>query len=138
MKNLNKIIFALTVVFLLAACHKDSVDVKPENTADSLVAPTAEEFHKVQNKALQNQIQKFSVDLDTLTGNAIKWTSENGTDVTISTGTLTKDGEPVHGIIDIQFIELYNAGQMLVTNKATMGKDKNGNIVPIVTGGAFY
>src|SRR5690606_40066268 len=46
--------------------------------------------------------------------------------------------EPVSGEIDVEFLELYDSGNMLVTNKRTMGQHPNGDRSLIITGGAFY
>lgn len=134
MKNLKSITLLLVATIIFASCKKDS-NVKPDNR---ITPPTAEQYLKLRENSLKKQTQKFTVDLDTLTGHQINLISQNGTEIRLYKGQLRMGNEEVTGKIDVDFIELYDAGHMLITNKTTMGLDANGNLVPIITGGAFY
>lgn len=135
MKNVKSITLLLLATIIFASCKKDPNSVKPDNR---ITPPTAEQYLKLREIALKKQIQKFTIDLDTLTGHQINLISQNGTEIRLYKGLLRIGNEEVTGKIDIDFIELYDAGHMLITNKTTMGLDANGNLVPIITGGAFY
>ncbi len=135
MKSLKNISLLLLAIIIFASCRKDSNSIKPGN---KIQPPTAEQYLKLRENALKKQIQKFKVDLDTVTGHQINLVSQKGTEIRLYKGLLKIGNEAVTGKVDIDFIELYDAGQMLITNKTTMGLDANGNLVPIITGGAFY
>jgi hypothetical protein len=51
---------------------------------------------------------------------------------------LTKNGNPVTGAIDITFIELFDKGNMLITNKPTMGVMPDGKKSLLKSGGEFF
>lgn len=53
-------------------------------------------------------------------------TSAKGVKLNINGDCLTKNGNPVTGEVNIEYIELFDKGNMLVTNKPTMGLTADG------------
>jgi len=129
MKISTKLLAAVllsTVIF--SSCEKfDKKIDKPER-----VSP--ESFTDKIVKAMEGKTQKFSVNVDQ--GQA-SFTSESGVEVSFGTSCLKKNGNPVTGDIDIEFIEVFDKGSMLITNKPTMGVMENGKKSLLISGGEF-
>jgi hypothetical protein len=64
-------------------------------------------------------------------------TSAKGVSITINGNALTKNGSPVTGPIDITYVEIFDKGSMLVTNKPTMGIMADGKHAMLKSGGEF-
>lgn len=129
MKHVNRFVLIAATVFSLFSCKKDNTDPN-----DQITPPTSEDFANIRDHALDSRIQKFKVSAD----GPIEITSANGTRVNIVSGSLKIKGVPVTGEIDIEVLELYKAGEMLVTNKRTMGENSEGKRSMIISGGSFY
>ena len=97
--------------------------------------PSTGEWNTLRNEALQNQTQLFTAMAGT---GMISLTSSHGVQIALNGDNLTKNGNPVTGLIDIKFIELFDKGTMLVTNKPTMGVMPNGDKSILISGGEFY
>jgi hypothetical protein len=119
--------------FLLTSCE----DNFPERTTspDAATPPTATEFTALRTAAYNNLKQEFTADASQP---SIGFTSEKGVEVTIYTSCLTKNGAPVTGEIDIEYVEIFDRGNMLVTNKTTMGIMPDGDLGLLISGGEFY
>ncbi|WP_246020705.1 hypothetical protein [Flavobacterium humi] len=89
----------------------------------------------MRTEALQNQTQTFTA---TAGSGTINLTSAHGVQISLNGNDLTKNGNPVTGAIDIKFIELFDKGTMLATNKPTMGVMPNGDKSILISGGEFY
>ncbi|AUC83210.1 hypothetical protein [Lacinutrix sp. Bg11-31] len=134
MKN-SKTVFAslfITTLSLFTSCDP-SEDVDMESQAKT--PPTASEFQSVKNLALANHKQTFQ--FDGSDGN-ITLTSENGVQININTNCLTLNGNAVTGTIDLEYVELFEKGSMLSTNKPTMGEMPNGDKALLISGGEFF
>lgn len=133
MKNLKTIIGTLLMsLIVLTSCEtKDDGDFDLSNIAD---ITTAEEFKAIKEDALANHIQNFN--FDTEDGN-VTLTSENGVQININGNCLTLNGNAVTGNVDIKYIELFEKGSMLTTNKPTMGELPNGDKTLLISGGEF-
>ena len=115
----------------LVSCNNDD-----ENSISPTQSPpSSQEFGVLRNQALQNQTQNFTA---TAGSGIINLTSSHGVQISFNGNNLTKNGNPVTGSIDIKFIEIFDKGTMLVTNKSTMGKMSNGNKSILKSGGEFY
>ncbi|MEX0275304.1 MAG: hypothetical protein AB3N16_13095 [Flavobacteriaceae bacterium] len=97
--------------------------------------PTAQEFAKLQSDALEDLTQQFQFEAE---DGSTTFTSEKGVNITINGSCLKLDGNPVSGSVDVAFVELFDKGHMLVTNKPTMGVLPNGNKKLLISGGEFY
>ncbi|SDG62014.1 hypothetical protein [Winogradskyella thalassocola] len=97
--------------------------------------PTAQEFKNNRDIALNNHTQLFNFN----TGDGyISLTSENGVQINLNANCLTDNGNPVSGDITLEYVEIFEKGSMLTTNKPTMGKLPNGDKALIITGGEFF
>jgi hypothetical protein len=127
--NFKTLGVALLVTMTLISCSDD------DNNNNQNQAPTAAEFNAIKEIALENKKQNFTLDAD---AGSTTFTSENGVQFTLNGTCLTKNGNTVTGMVEIEFIELFDGGSMLVTNKTTMGKLPNGDMSLIISGGEFY
>ena len=126
-KPLFAMLFALTLTFM-------SCDSNDDNDA-AKTPPTAQEFNAIRQIALDNLTQNFQIDA---ANGTTTLTSEKGVEIDINANCLTLNGNPVTGLIDIEYVEIFDGGEMLVTNKTTMGALPNGDMAMLISGGAFY
>lgn len=106
------------------------------NNEDNQETPaTAAEFANIRKEALDKITQEFTI---TAENGATVLTSEKGVKITINGNCLTKDGNPVTGAVKIEFVEIFNKGNMLVTNKPTMGIMPDGSRNLLISGGEFF
>lgn len=127
MKSSFKKIGLLALATLsLMGCEKDENNNEPA---------TASEFAAVREAALEGQTQNFTA---TAGAGLITLTSENGVTIKINGDCLTKNGNPATGAIAIEFVELFDKGTMLITNKPTMGIMPNGDQSLLISGGEFF
>ena len=126
-KPLFAMLFALTLSFM-------SCDSNDDNDAAN-TPPTAQEFNAIRQIALDNLTQNFQIDA---ANGTTTLTSEKGVEIDINSNCLTLNGNPVTGLIDIEYVEIFDGGEMLVTNKTTMGALPNGDMAMLISGGAFY
>ena len=134
MKNLKTIFGTLLMTLtLLTSCEtKDDGDNDFNNAVD---IATAQEFKNIKDIALANLTQNFSFNADD--GN-ITLTSANGVQININGNCLTLNGNPVTGQVQLEYVELFEKGNMLTTNKPTMGTLPNGDKTLLITGGEFF
>lgn len=134
MKNLKTIFGTLLMTLtLLTSCEtKDDGDNDFNNAVD---IATAEEFKNIKDIALDNLTQNFSFNADD--GN-ITLTSANGVQININGNCLTLNGNPVTGQVQLEYLELFEKGNMLTTNKPTMGTLPNGDKTLLISGGEFF
>jgi hypothetical protein len=129
MKNFKNILGTfLLATLLLTSCTKNDND-------DLLIPATAEEFNTLRDQALESITQNFQFNAE---DGSTTFTSENGVQITINGSCLTKNGDPVTGAVDIEFVEIFNKGTMLTTNKPTMGNTQNGDKALLISGGEFF
>lgn len=126
--NLKNIGLVLLASIALVSCSND--DNNNQNSA-----PSAAEFANIRQTALDNLTQEFTLVAE---DGATTFTSEKGVQFTIDGACLTKNGNPVTGSVAVEFVELFDAGSMLVTDKTTMGRLPNGDMGLLVSGGEFY
>ena len=124
--NLKKIGLLFLATMSLVSCTNDT-------TNDSV--PTAANFYAIKEQGVKNVTQNFTA---TAGNGLITLTSAKGVVITLNGNALTKNGNPVTGAIDITYIELFDKGRMLVTNKPTMGVMANGNHAMLKSGGEFF
>ena len=124
--NLKKIGLLFLATMSLVSCTNDT-------TNDSV--PTAANFYAIKEQGVKNVTQNFTA---TAGNGLITLTSAKGVVITLNGNALTKNGNPVTGAIDITYIELFDKGRMLVTNKPTMGVMADGNHAMLKSGGEFF
>lgn len=129
MKNFKHILGTLLVTALVfTSCTKNDND-------DLLIPATAEEFNAIKEEALANITQNFQLNAQ---DGSVTFTSDSGVEITINGNCLTKNGNAVTGNVDIEFVEIFNKGTMLTTNKPTMGIMPNGDKALLISGGEFF
>jgi hypothetical protein len=133
MKNLNKV-FGLVLMTLLSFTSCDPTEDVDFDTNQNTPA-TQEAFKNIREQALENHIQTFQ--FDGSDGN-VTLNSLNGVQININTNCLTLNGDPVTGTIDLEYVELFEKGSMLTTNKPTMGELANGDKALLISGGEFF
>ncbi|MEO8517085.1 MAG: hypothetical protein ABI426_10085 [Flavobacterium sp.] len=129
-KNFKTIGLLFIGVISMVSCSKDD---NFEQTTE--YRPSTGQWYSLRNAALQNQTQLFTATAGT---GMINLTSSHGVLISLDGNNLTRNGNPVTGSIDIKFIELFDKGSMLVTNKPTMGIMPNGDKSILISGGEFY
>lgn len=124
----GSLIFA-TILF--TSCNPDD-----DGTSSTIqYVPDAEAFSALKDQALENVTQNFQFNSDD--GN-MTLTSEAGVQININGDCLTLNGNEITGQVDIEFVELFEKGNMLTTNKPTMGKLPNGDKALLISGGEFF
>lgn len=123
--------FAVLTFFtlFLQSCNKDEYEVI--NGAESIPTP----------QALKNLFEgKTSSLTNILTFNAnstLNYTSPKGVTLSINGSCLRKNGNPVVGDVKVKYIEIFDKGTMLTSNKVTLG-NLSGNKELLYSGGEFY
>ena len=126
-KTIAILFFGITT---LISCDNNDDGNVPLN-----LKPTAAAFKSIRSQALANQLQEFTM---TAGSGVVTFTSDKGVTISINGNCLTKNGNPVTGIVDIDFVEIFDKGHMLTTNKPTMGVMSNGNKALLISGGEFF
>lgn len=131
MKNLKTILGTLFLTAVLfSSCSKNNND-----DADIIIRATAEEFSNLQEDALAGITQTFQFNAE---DGSVSFTSDKGVNIYLNGSCLTLNGSAVTGQVDVEFVELFDKGSMLVTNKATMGILPNGDKALLISGGEFF
>ena len=128
MKNLKHILGTL----LLAALVFTSCT---NNNDDFIIPATAQEFDAIREQALEDLTQTFQFNAE---AGSVNFTSEKGVEIQINGSCLTKNGVAVTGAVKLEFVEIFNKGSMLTTNKPTMGILPNGDKALLISGGEFF
>ncbi len=129
MKNLTGTLCAfLMLALLLTACRDDD-----ESQSE---VPTPEEFQSLRQTALDNITQTFEVDFSTGT---TSFTSEQGVQLDVFSCT-DASGNQSTGFadIDLRFMEIFDRGTMLVTDRPTVGISPSGEEGILISGGEFF
>jgi hypothetical protein len=99
-----------------------------------LAAPSAASFNALRDQALKDLVQTTTFKAE----DGVAFTSEKGAKLTIGNDCLQDgNGNTVAGDVTLSFIEIYDRGNMVATNKPVMGIDGDGNKLPLVTGGEY-
>lgn len=128
MKNQIKKIGLLALATIIFASCTNNEELAP-------IPPTAAAFKGINEAGIKKKTQTFTATAGTGT---ITLTSAKGVVITLNGNALTKNGNPVTGPIDITYIELFDKGNMLITNKPTMGIMADGNRSLLKSGGEFF
>ncbi|WP_375578382.1 hypothetical protein ABWH96_15290 [Marivirga tractuosa] len=134
MKNLKNL-FAICLLAMVSfyACNNED-DVNEVVPDEIIEAPTTEEFRQLQTSAIDQIRQEAQFEAE----DGIQFESEKGVALEIFEGTLKLNGEDVTGTVDLEFIEIFDAGSMVTTNKPTMGLKESGSKALLISGGEFY
>ncbi|MBZ4036020.1 hypothetical protein K6T82_14695 [Flavobacterium sp. 17A] len=127
--NFKKIGLLILAITIFASCdNSDGDDIK-------LSPPTSAAFKSISEKGVKRNTQNFTM---TAGNGVVTLTSAKGVKLYINGDCLTKNGAAVTGQVDIEYIELFDKGNMLVTNKPTMGITSDGKKNLLISGGEFF
>lgn len=123
----------LMASLVLTSCSpNEEIDYVPAQAPER---PTAQDFSNIRNQALDNITQNFQFNAD---DGFITLTSNHGVSISIDGNCLTKNGNAVTGMVDLEYVEIFEKGNMITTNKPTMGIMPNGDKALLLTGGEFF
>ncbi len=125
---MKKILFALVPSLLFFSCTDQDDNLVP------VTGPTSDDFYTLFDGALETQTQSFQMNAE---DGYTTFTSAQGVKLAIDGNCLQLNGQPVTGAVDIEFVEIFDRGTMLTTNKTTMGLH-NGEKHLLISGGEFY
>jgi hypothetical protein len=126
LKNIGLVVLA-SIAF--TSCNNDEDAVTTPNV------PSAQEFATLKQNALDGITQTFTLNANA--GQTILTTAK-GVELTIDGNCLRLNGNPVTGQVQIELIEVFDGGTMLVTDKTTMGQQPDGSMGLIISGGEFF
>ncbi|PVX45568.1 hypothetical protein C8C85_1366 [Flavobacterium sp. 103] len=131
-RNLKSIAFLFLGTIAMVSCTNDNIT---DNNEIQNVPPTASELKDVRTEALTKLKQTFTI---TEASGSVTLTSAKGVKLIINRDYLRKNGVAVTGAINIEYVELFDKGHMLVANKPTMGLTTDGKKNLLISGGEFY
>ncbi|MCP2026642.1 hypothetical protein L1276_001786 [Flavobacterium sp. HSC-32F16] len=131
--NTNFKTIGLLFLLLTSFISCDNSDV--EDNGNIVLPPTSTAFKSISEKGVKRNTQNFTL---TAGNGVVTLTSAKGVKLYINGDCLTKNGNPVTGQVDIEYIELFDKGNMLVTNKPTMGITADGKKNLLISGGEFF
>ncbi len=136
MKNLKHLfqMILLAAITSLVACNNedDGTTVVPDEP--TIDAPSPEDFNILRENALNGIKQTAAFNAE----EGFSFTSENGVLLSINAHCLTLDGDSVTGEVALEFVEIFDRGTMLATNKPTMGITPEGSRALLISGGEFH
>ncbi|MBS7230214.1 hypothetical protein KHA90_04185 [Flavobacterium psychroterrae] len=112
-----------------------SCDNSDGDNNNLVLPPSAAAFKGITEKGIKKNTQNFTITAGT---GVITLTSAKGVKLNINGDCLTKNGVAVTGVVDIEYIELFDKGNMLITNKPTMGVMPDGKKNLLISGGEFF
>ena len=124
-----------TVFALLACATLTFSSCKNESESISLLAnPSSIGFNEIRKNALADLVLTKSFKAE----DGITFQTDKGTKVKISPNCLRDNSNNIAtGDVNLSFVEMYDRGNMTVTNKPLMGRTGTGDLIPLVTGGQF-
>jgi hypothetical protein len=126
-KTIGLLVFAIAT---LVSCDNNDGD-----NNNLVIPPTAAAFKGINEAGIKKNTQNFTI---TAGAGMVSFTSAKGVKVNINGSCLTKNGSPVTGVVEIEYIELFDKGTMLITNTPTMGIMADGNKNLLISGGEFF
>lgn len=97
--------------------------------------PTVAQFKELEINALENLTQHFEL---SVSDGYTTFVTSHGVSISIDPSCLTKNGVPATGDVDFEIIEIFDKGNMLITNKPTTSKSLSGEYKHLISGGEFY
>lgn len=135
------LLLSLSLVF--ASCSSSSDDSGnpgdggDDNLPTGITPPTAQAFNNLREAALDDYTQTFNSTLGFNT--PVEFTSENGTYFILPAFLLADQADnQFTGDVEVEFVELYDRADMLITGFDTMGKNESGSLEMLTSGGAFF
>ncbi|MCV9928061.1 hypothetical protein OIU83_10380 [Flavobacterium sp. LS1R49] len=122
-------------LLFLAIISFVSCDNSDGDNSNLVIPPSGAAFKGITEKGIKKNTQNFTITAGT---GVVTITSAKGVKLTINGDCLTKNGSPTTGVVDIEYIELFDKGNMLITNKPTMGIMPDGKKSLLISGGEFF
>ena len=132
MKNVKLLIGVILVSqTILINCSSDND--KPQEQ-ENVVRATEEGFSNLKVASLEAKVQDFQFNADQTS----VFTTDQGVQFVLTGSCFTQDGNLISGMVDLEVVELFERGEMLTTNKPTMGTMPNGDKALLISGGEFF
>lgn len=133
MKNLkHSLVLLATSFFLFTSCETND-DVDPP-ISDPFTPPSKAAFDEIQQDAFNDLKQTTTF----IAEDGINFESDAGVKLNITGSCLRLDGNPVTGDVDLEFVEVFDRGNMLTTNSTTVGENPSGDRGQLISGGEFH
>lgn len=130
----TKFNFLLAVVLSAISCSMMSCN-KDSDSTSLLAKPSAIGFNDIRKSALSD----ITITRDFKGSEGLNFKTAKGTSVYIPGNCLRdQSNNLVEGNVTLQFAEIYDRGNMVLTNKPVMGRNYAGHLLPLVTGGQFF
>lgn len=129
LRAIKNIALVTLLTFFLQSCNKDEYEVI--NNVETI--PTSQDLKNLFNTKLTSLTENITFDAST----TLNYTSPKGVQMSIDGSCLRKNGNPVVGEVNVKYIEIFDKGNMLTSNKATLG-NLSGNKELLYSGGEFY
>lgn len=110
--TIKRILLLFLVIFFTQSCNKDEYEVINNETL-----PTPEALKNLYANKLASLTNIILFDASV----PLIWTSPKGVKLTINGSCLRKNGNPVTGEVKVKYLEIFDKGDMLTTNKSTLG-----------------
>lgn len=123
----TKQLLGLVFTALLFSCSDDV-------TFNNDSVPTAQEFRNIQLEAFENLKQTTTFNAET----GVVFTSARGVTLNIPANCLTLNGNAVLGSVTLEYVEIFERGDMLTTSATTVGIDGDNNLELLRSGGEFH
>lgn len=133
----NLLLKAAAVALILAAC---STEENTTSNATTNLKAKENRLGALQAKALEKMKQRFTVSTNE---ERVKIKTNKGSVLTFNPHAFTVNGHPVSGNVNVEYIEIFDKGSMVVANKTTMGYTEestadNPQMNQLFSGGEFY
>jgi len=125
----------LGLLFLAMASFSSCITEVDLPSEAAQVPPTAAEFKALEETALENMTQNFNLNVS---NGYTTFVTVKGVSVSIDPSCLRKNGNPVTGAVQVEIIEIFDRGNMLIANKPTTGQTVSGQKQLLISGGEFY
>lgn len=128
-RAIQRFVLLTFVALFMQSCNKDEYEVI--NNGEAI--PTSDALKTLFDARLSAISNVKFFEANTI----FNWTSPKGVVLEIDGSCLRKNGNPVVGEVKILYVEIFDKGNMLTTNKPTLG-NLSGNKELLYSGGEFY
>lgn len=95
--------------------------------------PTASSLKSLYDNSINDAIQRATINVSS----TFTFTSAAGTTITTNGSCFRKSGNAVTGNVDLEVIESYDNGSVVITNKPTMGSNSRSKLEVLDSGSQF-
>ena len=127
LNNLKIFVILVITIAFLPSCNKDEYEVI------GVDVPTPQALQSLFDQSLATKSKVITFNASSI----LTYISPNGVRLTLNGSCLRKNGTAVTGEVKVKFIELFDKGNMLATNKPTLGTT-SGNLELLYSGGEFF